>query len=361
MNSQGNTELGMDEGYWRAILSQGEVCTERPSTEDTELWAGFPHQPSTTFSESDSSRQHRSDGNTERWAQARKYFETGELLTLEVTGFNRGGLLVDWDGLHGFVPASHLLEFSPYGDEDHRLSELEQWVGTCLKLKVIELDPHEGRFILSQRMTSDETKRRAELFSEIKPGDVCEGRVTNLCSFGAFVDLGGFEGLIHISELSWGRVDHPRDVLEGGQSVDVYVLNLDPGEGRIGLSLKRLLPDPWETVEDRYHVGQLVEGVVTNVVSFGAFTRIEEGLEGLIHVSELAEGSFLHPRNVVQEGEEVVVRVLSVDGRRRRMALSLRQVRAKDETPSEEGTDEEVQSTTETWAPSSTPATIYQS
>jgi small subunit ribosomal protein S1 len=142
--------------------------------------------------------------------------------------------------------------------------------------------------------------------------------------------------------------------LDRGQLVDVYVLNVDPSEGRVGLSLKRMLPDPWETVDERYHPGQLVKGTVTNVVSFGAFTRIEEGLEGLIHVSELAEGSFLHPRNVVSEGETVIARVLSLDSRRRRMALSLRQVRPED--MADEVVDEDV----EVWTTSSTPATVYR-
>jgi small subunit ribosomal protein S1 len=150
--------------------------------------------------------------------------------------------------------------------------------------------------------------------------------VTNLCSFGVFVDLGGLEGLVHVSELSWGRVEHPGDVLEPGQPVEVYVLNVDRERKRVGLSVKRLQPDPWQSVEERYRVGQIVEGVVTHVVDFGAFARVEEGLEGLIHVSELAEGNFLHPRNVVQEGDIVAVRVLNIDGARRRMGLSMRQV-----------------------------------
>jgi small subunit ribosomal protein S1 len=290
-----------------------------------------------------------------RWEHAQRCLDTGEILELEATGYNRGGLLVEWDGLRGFVPASHLLEFSPYVDEELRLAELARRVGTRLQVKVIELDPREERFILSQRMTTDETERRAEFLEELAPGDVCQGHVTNLCSFGAFVDLGAVEGLIHISELSWGRVDHPSDVLDRGQLVDVYVLNVDPAEGRVGLSFKRMLPDPWETVEERYHSGQLVEGVVTNVVSFGAFMRIEEGLEGLIHVSELAEGSFLHPRNVVNEGEKVVALVLSLDSRRRRMALSLRQVQSEDEV----GGDGEMN--TEVWTTSSAPETVFRS
>jgi small subunit ribosomal protein S1 len=355
MNSYGNVGPNMDEEYWQAILSQGEMADTESTSEEMELWDGFPHRPGEAVPYRDETAGGQSGGIAEGWLRAQKCMEADEILEMEATGYNRGGLLVDWDGLRGFVPASHLLDFSPYQDEEHRLRELSERVGSRLELKIIELDAQEERFILSERLTTDETKRRAELLAKIEPGQVYQGRVTNLCSFGAFVDLGGVEGLIHISELSWGRVDHPRDVLDGGQTVDVYVLNVDPSEGRVGLSLKRLLPDPWETVEERYQVGQLVEGVITNVVNFGAFTRIEEGLEGLIHVSELAEGSFLHPRNVVQEGDQIVARVLNLDSRRRRMALSLRQV----DTKSVADGDDEVD--VEAWTASSTPATVYRS
>jgi small subunit ribosomal protein S1 len=354
MNSQDNTGTNLDEEYWQAILSQGEMPVEQPESERSELWDGFPVDLAGGFPATDETRGHGADGSDDRWVHAQRCLDTGEILELEATGYNRGGLLVDWDGLRGFVPASHLVDFSPYLDEEQRLTELAQRVGTYLRVNIIELDAQEERFILSQRMTTDETQRRAELLKKLKPGDVCQGHVTNLCTFGAFVDLGGVEGLIHISELSWGRVDHPRDVLDRGQLVDVHVLNVDPAQGRVGLSLKRMLPDPWETVEERYRPGQLVKGTVTNVVSFGAFTRIEEGLEGLIHVSELAEGSFLHPRNVVSEGEMVVARVLSLDSQRRRMALSLRQVQSEDVVDDEGDVDMEV------WTTSSTPATVYR-
>ena len=160
--------------------------------------------------------------------------------------------------------------------------------------------------------------------TRLKPGDIISGCVTNLCDFGAFVDLGGLEGLIHISELSWGRVGHPADTLERGQDIRVYILEVDRDGGRIALSVKRLRPDPWETVQERYQVGEMVEGTITNVVDFGAFACIEEGLEGLIHVSELAEGHFLHPRNVVNEGQKIRARILTIDGVARRLGLSLR-------------------------------------
>lgn len=323
--NQGTGAPGIEEGYWQAVLSQGELSCEHPATDQPELWEGFKYDLKEGVAEQDALDAQMAADLDDCWSQAQTCLDLGKVLELEVSGYNRGGLLVDWEGLQGFVPASHLLGLSPYLDEDGRFAALARRVGTFLKLKVIEIDQQAERFILSERVVTDEEQHRVNLLTEIGPGDVCQGCVTNLCSFGAFVDLGGVEGLIHISELSWGRIDHPRDVLESGQLVDVYVLNVDPKAGRVGLSLKRLLPDPWETVEQRYEPDQLVKGVVTNVVSFGAFARVEEGLEGLIHVSELAEGNFLHPRNVLQEGDEVLARVLSVDGRRRRMALSLRQ------------------------------------
>jgi small subunit ribosomal protein S1 len=252
--------------------------------------------------------------------------EHGKVVELPVVGYNRGGVLVGWDGLRGFVPASHLVNLSPQANEDERHKELQRLVGNQLRLKIIELDAERGRFVLSERASHLDESNRQGLLNTLCPGDVRQGHVTNLCSFGAFVDLGGLEGLVHVSELSWGRVEHPSDVLERSQPVEVYVLNVDRKRGRVGLSIKRLQPDPWQSVEERYQIGQTVEGVVTHVVDFGAFARVEEGLEGLIHVSELAEGNFVHPRNVVREGDTVVARILTIDSERRRMGLSLRQI-----------------------------------
>jgi small subunit ribosomal protein S1 len=199
-------------------------------------------------------------------------------------------------------------------------------VGQRLRLRIIELDIPMNRLILSERAAQVEPGKRADVLASLSLGSMCRGVVTNLCDFGAFVDLGGVEGLIHISELSWGRVGHPHDVLNSGQEVEVYVMSIDQERERVALSLKRLQPDPWESVEAKYEIGQLVEGTITNVVDFGAFACIEEGLEGLIHVSELAEGQFLHPRNVVKEGDKIAARILNIDGRARRLGLSLRQV-----------------------------------
>jgi small subunit ribosomal protein S1 len=233
---------------------------------------------------------------------------------------------VGWNGLQGFVPASHLLELARSVDEQERQKELRRLVGTRLTLKIIELDPDNNRFVLSERATQVDDGQGQSLLERLEPGDVCEGRVTNLCSFGAFVDLGGFEGLVHISELSWGRVGHPSDVLDPGEPVDVYVLNVEPERERVGLSIKRLQPNPWQSVEERYRVGQIVEGNVTHVVDFGAFVQVEDGLEGLIHVSELTSGKACDPHNVLHAGDVVSAEVLTIDGGRRRMGLRLQQV-----------------------------------
>jgi small subunit ribosomal protein S1 len=257
--------------------------------------------------------------------------EQGKVVELPVIGCNRGGVLIGWDGLRGFVPASHLADLSPHASDDERYEELRRLVGAQLCLKVIELDPEQHRFILSERATRFDEVRRQELLDALCPGDVSRGHVTNLCSFGAFVDLGGLEGLVHVSELSWGRVEHPSDILEPGQPVEVYVLNVDRERGRVGLSIKRLQPDPWQFVEDRYQAGQIIDGTVTHVVNFGAFVRVEEGLEGLVHISELAEGHFAHPRDVVREGDVVEACILNIDKKQRRMGLSLRQAREAEE------------------------------
>jgi len=308
-------DVSLDEGYWEALLRDGENGIAAPVANRAGTWDGggadVPGAPVDV---------------TNQWQDARETMERGDVLELPVIGCNRGGVLIGWKDLRGFVPASHLVNLLPSADADERYTELQRLIGTQLRLKIIELEPEQHRFILSERAARLNEDCRQELLNTLSPGDIRQGRVANICSFGAFVDLGGVEGLVHVSELSWGRIDHPGDVLELGQSVEVYVLNVDRERGRVGLSVKRLQPDPWQSVEQRYHVGQIVKGVITNVVDFGAFARVEQGLEGLIHISELAEGSFLHPRNVVQEGDVVTVRVLNIDGEKRRMGLSLRRV-----------------------------------
>lgn len=303
-------ELG--EPYWQALLRDEEAA------ESTARFNG------------DGQGEPRNTGLATRpldalWEAARHACDADEVLDVQVTGYNRGGLLIDWSGLHGFVPASHILNMPSLTDDELRRVEFQKRVGQAIKGKIIELDRPHGRFVLSERLAYNDRARVEILLGEMQPGQRRCGVVTTVCDFGAFVDLGGVEGLAHISEISWGRINHPSDVLCSGQAVDVYVMNVNREQRRIALSLKRLHPDPWISVPARYQPNQIVEGLVTTVVDFGAFVRLEEGVEGLIHISELAEGNFLHPRNVVRENETVRVRVLSVDVTHRRLGLSLRQ------------------------------------
>jgi small subunit ribosomal protein S1 len=303
----------VDEGWWAAVLGDEDRCRS----------SGNGYQPKRT--DGRSAAPGGADSLAD-WEAARRLYETDDAVELEAIGFNRGGLIVGYNSLRGFVPASHLVDFPAQLPEEERKAALAQKVGARLRLKVIEYDPSRGRVVFSERAAQAGPGSRQNVLQRLQPGAVVRGVVTNVCDFGAFVDLGGLEGLIHVSEVSWNRVAHPRDALCCNQEVDVSVISVDREQGRVALSLKRLRPDPWATVEQKYCVGQIIEGAVTNVVNFGAFVCLEDGLEGLIHVSELADGNFLHPRSVVSEGERVRVRIVSIDSVGRRLALSLRRV-----------------------------------
>jgi small subunit ribosomal protein S1 len=312
----------LDEAYWSALLNEGEHAkTVHP---DQERNGPATHYESDSYHGYDAASNHHYATSDADWEEIARITDNDEVVSLKVVGYNRGGLLVEWRTLRGFVPASQLIDFPATANSSVRRSALVERIGKDLSLRVIELNPEKNRLILSERAALAAPGQREDILTTLSPGDTVAGFVTNLCDFGAFVDLGGLEGLIHISELSWGRVAHPENMLDRGQEVQAYVLGVDRGAGRVALSLKRLRPDPWKTVDQRYQPGEIVEGVITNVVDFGAFACIEEGLEGLIHVSELAEGHFLHPRNVVAEGQRVRARILSINGEERRLGLSLR-------------------------------------
>jgi small subunit ribosomal protein S1 len=318
----------LDEGYWQALLEQGETSPVTvPPPDPQDAFRCLDAELSLADSGGQTSGN---DGDgpyaDHGWREAKRAMDNGDPFTLAVCGSNRGGLLVRWNGLQGFIPASHLTEMPSYQDPRERIERLARYIGGSLKVRIIEVDPEQNRLVFSERAALTSVAPSVVLNS-ISPGEVRQGVVTNLTSFGAFVDLGGVEGLAHISELSWDRVRDPGDLLHAGQSVDVYVLGVSPEEGRVALSLKRLRPNPWHGLDARYQAGQVIEGTVTNVVNFGAFVRIEEGVEGLVHISELAEGEIPHPRSVVREGDLVRVRVLNVDPVKQRLGLSLRQVR----------------------------------
>lgn len=309
-------EDALDEGYWASLLTDGE----HPPTVLSDF-SSAEHDHETGISLNTAQSPEPSTGD---WEEIRHIMGTDTVLQLKVVGYNRGGLLVEWRSLRGFVPASQLVNFPETQLERERRAALIEHVGELLQLRIIELDRDKNRLIFSQRAAQVASGTREYVLATLKAGDKVKGSVTNVCEFGVFVDLGGVEGLIHISELSWGRVAHPSDILSRGETIEAFVLDLDSRLGRVALSIKRLHPDPWITVQQRYHVGEIVEGHITNVVDFGAFACIEIGLEGLIHFSELAEGHFLHPRNVVAEGDKVRARIISIDGESRRLGLSLR-------------------------------------
>ncbi|MDH7484947.1 MAG: S1 RNA-binding domain-containing protein [Anaerolineae bacterium] len=263
------------------------------------------------------------------WREAERLFQTQESLEAKVIGCNRGGLIVEMGQVRGFAPGSQLVtqqEEKP--SEAKGASRWSHLVGKQLLFKIVELDRSRNRLILSERLAMRERRRQEKerLLSELRKGDIRKGVVTSLTDFGAFVDLGGADGLIHLSELSWGQVQHPSEVLKVGQEVEVYVLKVEPERRRIGLSLRQLQPEPWSVVHENYAVGQLVEGTITKLTDFGAFARVGPGIEGLIHISELSDHRITHPREVVKRGDVLTMRIIRIEPHRRRMALSLRQV-----------------------------------
>ncbi len=256
------------------------------------------------------------------WVYVMDVYQQDQIVTLTVTNYNRGGLLVEAERLEGFVPYSHLVDMTCQTDQE-RDRFLSEYVGRDLRLKIIECVPDECRIIFSERAARADAGRRTELFSSLQVGDITTGEVTNITDFGVFVDLGGVEGLIHISELSWGRVVHPANILQLKQKVEVQVLDVLPERCRIALSLKRLKPNPWESVAQSYAVNDIVPATITSVASFGVFARLEEGLEGLVHISEM-EPQGLSLKDTFSEGQQIKVRILQITPEHQRLGLSLK-------------------------------------
>lgn len=293
------------------------------------------------------------------WHDLEKSLEANETVEGQVVGFNRGGAIVEVQKIQGFVPMSQLVSVSrevfrsmqadeprvlESSGEDGETETSEPAVeapeqpstppidyaaeemGKQLQLKILEINRGRNRAIFSERQAVQEWRdeQKARLVQELQEGETRSGKVTGISSFGAFVDLGGADGLIHISEMSWGPVNSPEDVVQVGQDVDVYVLRVDTENRKIALSLRRLQPEPWETINDRFAVGDLVDATITKLTNFGAFARVEGNIEGLIHISELASRMIQHPKEVVGEGDEVKLKILRIEPERRRLGLSLK-------------------------------------
>ncbi len=269
---------------------------------------------------------------SEDWKRAEAMMTSEEVWEGVVYDANKGGLIVPFGNLRGFVPASHISDLPRGISEDDRKAFMMTLMGKKITLKVIEVNRKRRRLVFSQR-DAQRGRREANkeaLLGELKEGDVRTGKVSGLRDFGAFVDLGGADGLIHISELAWHRVKHPKEVLNIGDEVQVYILRLDTEGKRIGLSLKRLQPNPWSQAEDLYHVGQLVEGTVSRVAQFGAFVSLDPGIEALLHGSQLADPIPADPSLIVHEGQRLLLRVISIEPERQRLGLSLKDVAAEE-------------------------------
>lgn len=306
-----------DDQWWEAVLTDenylvGSAPSRAPLAKPVELAAS-----SKTDKTPRTEKVEKID-----WIVAADLYRQDQVVTLPVVGFNRGGLLVEGQGLQGFVPYSHLLDMREHREAE-RESILSGYVGRDMPLKIIECVPEDGRLVFSERAARAGVGCRNRLFSSLQAGQRVPGEVTNVTDFGAFIDLGGVEGLIHISELSWGRVEHPSTILEAGEKIEVMILDVSPERCRVALSLKRLFPNPWETVHNRYAVNDIVPATITSVVSFGVFARLEEGLEGLVHISEmrLPEGKMV--KEMFSPGQRVHVRILQVDAAHQRLGLSM--------------------------------------
>lgn len=263
------------------------------------------------------------------WQIVEELLESGDTHSGQIIGYNKGGLIVPIGSLRGFVPASQVsvLRRAEGGTETPE----QRWgkmVNDPIDVRVIEVDRERRRLILSERLALQETREtlKDRLLDELEEGAIRTGRVTSLADFGAFVNIDGADGLVHLSEITWERIQHPNEILKVGQEVQVKVISMDRDRKRIGLSIRQLQPDPWLKKVENIKEGQLVEGTITHLTKFGAFARLAEDLEGLIHVSELSEQRVAHPKEVVKEGDVVTLRVIKIDPERRRIGLSLRKV-----------------------------------
>jgi len=274
----------------------------------------------------------------EGWRDLQKFMEDDEAIDGTILGFNRGGCILEVANVQGFVPMSQLVtiaheklkpqEGSADGNDDKNVMlDGSEYAGKILTVKVLEVNRARNRAIFSERSALKEQReaQKAELIQVLSEGEIRKGRVTGISNFGAFVDLGGADGLIHISELSWGMVNSPEEIVSVGQEIDVFVLKVDKEGMKIALSLRRIHPEPWDTINDRYQVGDVVEATITKLADFGAFARLEDSIEGLIHVTEISSNEITHPQEVVSEGDLINVKILRIESERKRLGLSIKQ------------------------------------
>ena len=304
-----------DEGWWESVLAEERMhAPARPPQTIISRLKPVVEEKADTAPVAEPTQTN--------WEEIKELYAADRIVSMKVTGHNRGGLLVETESLAGFVPFSHLIELAGKDDEDRDVS-LESYVGKNLNLKVIECVPEDGRVVFSERAALAEPGKRSQLFHTLENGSHVRGTVTNITDFGVFVDLGGVEGLIHISELSWGRVSHPNQIVKLGQEIEVQVLDVSVERCRVALSLKRMISNPWERALLDFPVNTVLPAVVTTVLSYGAFARINAGVEGLIHASEMPLEPSQSPREFLKDGQQIEVRVLHLDPTHQRMGLSM--------------------------------------
>ena len=302
----------VSEGWWASVMEEDDCNADVVLRSDHIIVGEAVHE-----------KENANKGDDINWNLVDSLFRNETVITGTVIDFNKGGLLVCSDDLQGFVPISHLDDVLCLETDEARLSKLENYIGCQLMLKVIECDQRRGRVVLSERAAQSEPGQRKKLLDRLRIGEKVEGRVTNITDFGVFVDLGGVEGLVHISELSWGRVMHPKNHIQINQMIEVLILQINRDQCRVSLSVKRLKPNPWADVHDRYPKGRVLVGTITEIVKYGAFAKLEDGLEGLIHISEMGFSDGGAIQEVISEGQEVNVAVVLVDSDRQRMSLRL--------------------------------------
>lgn len=301
-----------DEGWWDAVLAD-EPC-DSELTESVELIAAVQQRPP----------ERDQTTSTVNWERIRQIFTNDEIVELNVVGYNRGGILVAGEDIHGFVPASHLIDLPADLPEEAREHYLTSYLERRIALKVIECEREKERIVFSERAALAKEGQRKHLLTSLVEGDVVRGIVTNVTSFGAFVDLGGLEGLIHVSELSWGRVQHPANIVSVGDEIHTIVLQVSEEEGRIALSLKRLKENPWEALSEKLEEGDMIDAEISSIVNYGAFARVQEGVEGLIHISSMNfPRDCSHIDEFLYEEQAVKVCVLNIDPKKRRLGLKL--------------------------------------
>lgn len=294
--------LHFDNGWWDFILSDEPV----------------------SYGENGQNRVRNFENDDNDWDYVEKIFHDDVIIEVIIDGVNKGGLLASAENLRGFIPISHILLEEKPRTNDEKIELLQSKVGNKTKVKIVECDASKNKVVLSERAAQTEDGKRKELISTLKPGLVVEGKVTNITDFGVFVDLGGVEGLVHISELSWGRVRSPSNYAELNQPISVQILSVDQRDMHVALSIKRLLPNPWFEIERKYKPGDVVAAQIVKILPYGAFACLEEGIEGLIHISTLKlDDKIRDLKHVFQIDQEVYVEILHIDSKKHRLGLAI--------------------------------------